>query len=376
VLLTPSVSPLAGIVRLSVQAFRSYDSYTLSLTNPVSVALIGPNGVGKTNILEAVSLLTAGRGLRRAGSSLIQKISSETPWAISATFETKVGPLHVRTGRLDLISERRTSQVEGMPLKTQKALSGYVHALWLTPAMDGLFRDGETARRRFLDRLVLGQFAHHGLHVLRYEKALTERAKLFETPGAPPQWFEALEESLCEEGVQITQNRLHFLERLSVLLEKTEGPFPSATLALEGDLEHQIRAHGPDQARSWARATLRTHRTTYPLRSRALIGPHTSKLQGFFEGTLPAEQCSTGQQKMLLISLILAACKLQTQHLSGDFPITLLLLDDLPAHLDLFHRQALFETLDRLPLQVWLSSTDAYLLKGFDAQPFVLKTGA
>ncbi len=179
----------SGIVRLSLQSFRSYDLFHHALDAPRFVAILVPNGVGKTNLLEALSLLTPGRRLRRSPFRDLQATHHTSPWGIGALLESPSGPVELFTGREDLISDKRISRIGGVLTKGDSHLGDYLYALWLTPEMDGLFLGGETDRRRFLDRLVIGMFPTHGTHVVRYEKALRERHRLFDFADASSHWF-------------------------------------------------------------------------------------------------------------------------------------------------------------------------------------------
>lgn len=352
-----------GVIRLALQAFRSYAAYEWSTDRPQAIALIGPNGAGKTNFLEALSLLTPGRGLKRASTRDVQADhETNRPWAIAATIQTPTGPLDVRTARLSLDSERRVTTISGVPLKTQKELSHYLYALWLTPQMDGLFREAESARRRFLDRLVLGFFAEHGTHVSAYEKALRERHRLFETAGTPPSWLDGLEKIMACEGVEIIQKRLSFLDQLEVQLQENKGPFPKAHLRLEGELETQIQKEGTIAAQHFFQEWLKTQRFDHQRTGQTPMGAHKSRLKACFPGSIAADQCSTGQQKILLMSIILAACQLHTQQ-KTEGRCFLLLLDDVMAHLDARHREAFLESLAPLPFQVWMTGTEEEMLR-------------
>jgi DNA replication and repair protein RecF len=373
-----------GITRLAVQGFRSYETYAWdhcenSGPPPQTIALVGPNGVGKTNLLEALSLLTPGRGLRGAALEDFQADHvSAPPWAVAATVSMPSGPLELLTQRLSLSSTRRGFKLSGFPVKTQKELHTYLYALWLTPQMDGLLSDTHSVRRRFLDRLVLGFDPSHARHVTAYEKALRERHRLFEDPSAPSSWFQGLEYVLAQEGVAITQGRLKVVAQLTTLLKAASGPFPKASLQLEGDIENQLRQKGPEATVVFFHEWLERERALHQRMGQTPWGPHKSKMQAFFQpvGTMglpiPAEKASTGQQKILLMSLILAACQGHAEHNPLERCL-LLLLDDVMAHLDALHRQAFLETIATFPFQIWMSGTDVDLLEGCGATCVFLK---
>ncbi len=357
----------SGIVRVALQSFRSYNFFQHTLDTPSSVAIVGPNGAGKTNLLEALSLLTPGRGIRRSACRDLQAThETSRPWGISGLLHTSSGQIPLFTGREGLTEDKRISKISGVTQKNHSSLGEYLYALWLTPQMDGLFLGGETDRRRFLDRLVLGLFPSHGTHVLRYEKALRERHRLFDFPQAAPQWFEGLEATLAEEGLKISQNRLHFIELLQKLLKTPHGPFPSASIHIEGLWEKILQEKGEETCQETFRNWLQDQRPFHQQIKQTPDGPHKSKVCTFFRGHIPADKSSTGQQKILLISLILGACRLQLSQGRQERTF-LLLLDDIAAHLDSQHRNALFETLSPLPLQVWVTDTEPKPLEGFVA---------
>lgn len=351
-----------GVFSLKLTAFRSYQRHDFAL-EPTSVILIGPNGVGKTNLLEALSFLTPGRGLRRARSTTIQcDQDTQEPWAIAASLESPGGVLQIGTGRESLESERRLVRVNGVKLKTQAELSHHLQVVWLTPQMDRLFLEGASGRRRFLDRLVFGFDPLHAQRVLRYEQALRERHRLFDLPTTDPTWFKALEDILSAQGVAITVARQQVVHRLNEILEKRVTSFPQARLSLEGTLEEELDQGIPALVvEEQFSAFLAENRLKDKASGGTRAGCHRSDLKVFHENGREAAFCSTGEQKSLLISLILAASHLQMQRLEMT---TLLLLDEIVAHLDPQRRAALFEDLLQLNLQIWMTGTDASLFSG------------
>lgn len=351
--------PRRGVVSLKLRAFRSYQHYSLEV-EPTSVILIGSNGIGKTSLLEAISFLTPGRGLRRARLSEIQCDEyPQEPWAVAASLETPDGVLNVGTGRESVDSERRIVQVNGVRLKTQTALSHYLHVTWLTPQMDRLFVEGAKERRRFLDRLVFGFDSLHAQRVLRYEQALRERHRLFDLLDPDPLWFQAIENILSSEGVAITVARRHVIQRLNQVFEKRVTAFPQGRLVLEGTLETQLDQDKTAlQVQEEFSAFLREHRLKHKVSGTTPQGCHRSDLKVFHHNGREAAFCSTGEQKALLISLILAAGYLQMQHRET---LPLLLLDEIAAHLDHQRRCALFEELLSLRMQIWMAGTEAHL---------------
>ena len=356
--------PTIGLSNVSLMAFRSYETYLWSGQASKIMAIVGPNGTGKTNLLEAVSLLTPGRGLRGARMDEIQStLAPHVPWGVTATFPLPSGTLELETSRTSLTSHKRLIKVSDHPLKTHAELASHVYGLWLTPQMGTLFLDGNSARRRFLDRLVLGFIPSHGLEVGRYEKALRERQHLLKTHApCPIPWLEGLEAILAQGGVKIVENRLKIVERLGHALAHAHGPFPKARLEVEGALESLIHTHGPSTSQEMFQMWMAQHRTPYQRSVDFALGAHKTTLQAFFNHTIPADQASTGQQKMLLMSIILAACQLHITSRPPHERCLLLLLDDVMAHLDHTHRQAFLETACALPFQTWITGTDAELV--------------
>ncbi|USI74217.1 DNA replication/repair protein RecF [Sphingomonas morindae] len=333
-----------AVARLTLTDFRSYPLLQLAVP-PGFVVLTGENGAGKTNILEAVSLLAPGRGLR--GAALAEMARSDGPggFAVAArlTDATEIG-----TGTLAAAPERRQVRINAAAAAAT-ALSERLSVLWLTPAMDRLFSDSAGGRRRFLDRLVLALEPGHGHHAARYEAAMRARNKLLAEPeGADPAWLRALEAGMAEHGEALAGARARVVAALTERLAAApEGPFARAALALEG-------WRGGDLA-----AELRAGRARDAAAGRTLAGPHRSDLAVTHIGKgQPAARCSTGEQKALLIGLVLAHAGLVAERL-GRPP--LLLLDEVAAHLDPGRRAALFERLAAMGGQVWMTGTEPAL---------------
>ena len=353
-----------GVTRLVLTDFRNYREARLTLgTEPV--VLTGPNGAGKTNLLEAVSFLAPGRGLRGAKLSEIDRRQApgcEDPapgWAVAAVVATGRGTLRVGTGRDGLAGERRTVRIDGEPIRSQAALGERLGLVWLTPSMDRLFVEGPGGRRRFLDRLVLGLDPGHASHVAAYEHALRERSRLLRDGPADPAWLAALEGVMAERGVAVAAGRREAVQRLDRVCAEAEGPFPRARLTLVGMVEDWLGAMPALAAEERLAAALAANRQSDAQAGGALLGPHRSDLAvGLAEKSIAAELASTGEQKALLISILLAHAKLQ-RAVRGEPP--LLLLDEIAAHLDTSRRAALFEELLRLDGQAWLTGTDAAL---------------
>ncbi len=339
---------LSAVVRLSVSEFRCYPSLRLEV-DPRPVVLTGPNGAGKTNILEALSFLAPGRGLRRCRLGDVARIGAGQPaWAVSASLKRGAETIELGTGR-DGSSERRLVRIEGRPAKSQAALGEVLSVLWLVPAMDRLFTDSAGGRRRFLDRLVLGMDPAHARRSSMYEHALRERGRLLREGRRDPRWFAALEQTLAEQGDAIARARAGVLARLNEACGQGIGPFPAALLGLAGAVDDALAERG--EARDWLRERLAAGRG-----SDEVPGPHRSDFLVRHRGKdLPAGQCSTGEQKALLLSILLAQARIQTA-LRGQPPV--LLLDEVAAHLDEQRRAALWDELDALGLQSWMTGTD------------------
>jgi DNA replication and repair protein RecF len=362
----PRLEPV-GVTRLALTDFRNYRSARLDLS-PGPVVLTGPNGAGKTNLLEAVSMLSPGRGLRNARLGDFDRRHDEADdlagWAVAATVETRRGPVKIGTGRDPAGGERRVVRIDGESARGQAALGEVIGIGWLTPQMDRLFIEGPSARRRFLDRLVLGLDPAHAARVSAYEHAMRERSRLLrdgQTSNRPndPAWLDAIEETMAAQGVAVAAARRDAVERLDNACVTADGPFPRARLALTGLIEEWLDELPALAAEDRFRAALKTGRGADAIAGGATIGPHRSDLAvTHAEKGVPAETMSTGEQKALLISIVLAHASLQCQT-RGEPP--LLLLDEVAAHLDPIRREALFSALLRLESQVWLTGTDAAL---------------
>jgi DNA replication and repair protein RecF len=349
-----------GMTRLVLTDFRNYRSARLDL-DAEPVVLTGPNGAGKTNLLEAMSFLSPGRGLRNARLSDIDRRdpggAAASGWAVAATVETRRGPLAIGTGRDAAAGERRAVRIDGEPVRRQAELGERLGVLWLTPAMDRLFVDGPEARRRLLDRLVLGLDPAHATRVARYEHVLRERSRLLRDGPNDPAWLAALEETMAAEGVAIAAARREAIEQLDRACAGADGAFPRARLSLVGTLEGWLGDVPALAAEERFKAALVRGRGADALSGGAGIGPHRSDLAvAHADKGIAAEAASTGEQKALLISILLAQAELQ-RVVRGEPP--LLLLDEVAAHLDARRREALFDILARLDGQAWLSGTDA-----------------
>ena len=356
-----------AVRRLTLTDFRCYSRLRLD-TDSRPVVLTGPNGAGKTNVLEALSFLTPGRGLRRATLGEIVRHGTEAgaPWGVAALLDGPQGPVEIGTGR-ESGSERRGVRIDGQPAKAQD-LAALASALWLTPAMDRLFIEGAAGRRRFLDRLTFGQESGHAAQATAYEHAMRERSRLLKAAGQgdrrpDPAWLGALEDAMARHGAAMAAARVRAVARLDQACAEGLGPFPAARLALVGEVEDWAAAGAPEEVEDRLRAALRAARSRDEAAGATTFGPHRSDLSVRHAAKdLPAGQCSTGEQKAVLVSMVLAQARVRTA-LSGLAP--LLLLDEVVAHLDATRRAALFDALAELSAQSWMTGTDEVLFDGF-----------
>jgi len=358
---------MSTILSLKLHHFRSYNTAALLDIQSGLVVLSGPNGAGKTNILEAISLLTPGRGLRSAKIADVQnRDSAAEPWAIAAQILTPFEELRIGTG-LDpatrgLQNEKRASRINGQAAKNQNELAKYLSCVWLTPQMDRLFLDSSRERRRFLDRLVFSFDPGHAGRVTRYDNALSQRSKLLREGKGDPAWLESLEEQMAETGVAIAAARLDFVHRLQSACDNAyQTHFPPARFIVSGTLEESLAHTKALNAEDAFKDNLRASRMRDALTGGAAQGPHKSDLQVFYaERNMQADQCSTGEQKALLIGLIFSHARLIAAE-RGHPPV--LLLDEVAAHLDKSRRAALYDILTDLKAQAFLTGTDTGLFE-------------
>ena len=342
-----------AVTRLDLVDFRSYRE--LHLQVPAGpVALVGPNGAGKTNLLEALSFLAPGKGLRRARGREVERRGAQGPWAVSAELATPNDMLRIGTGRGD--AEKRIVRIDGKPMRGQAGLAAHLAVVWLTPEMDRLFAEGAGARRRFLDRLAYAFDPEHATQVASYEHALRERARLLADGSADIDWLAALEDSLARHGVAIAIARAQIVARLDRAAGANVGPFPTPSLALGGEIEALCATMPALALEDFARARLASDRSRDAQSGTTAFGPHRGDLAVMWrEKNAPAAQLSTGEQKALLVSLVLAhARELAAER--GAPP--LLLLDEIAAHLDPARRAHLFDELLALGAQFWASGAD------------------
>ena len=341
---------LRAVERLRLTDFRSYAAADVA-PGPGLIAISGPNGAGKTNLLEAVSMLAPGRGLRRAALGEMAREHASGGFAVAARVSTGEGePVEIGTG-VEPGSSRRTVRINGANAPAN-SLSEWLSVLWLTPAMDRLFTGPAADRRRFLDRLTLALYPSHAQAATRYENAMRERNRLLADGRRDDRWLNAVEIEMGKHGSLLAGARAATVRSLQAALGHQEGPFPRADVELSGyipldpeDLSSAIGASRPEDLRA----------------GRTLVGPHRDDLLvRHAEKDQPAGRASTGEQKALLLGLVLAHARLVTEE-TGQRPI--LLLDEVAAHLDEGRRAALFGLLEQLGAQVWMTGTDSALFR-------------
>lgn len=375
VMTAPAAAPRVSLSRLVVTDFRSYARAELHLDGR-PVVLTGENGAGKTNLLEAVSLLSPGRGIRGVPYAEIARDVGAGGWAVAATLETEDGAVRVGTGIEPGAETSRSRQVRVDGEQAgPSALAELVSMVWLTPAMDRLFVEGASERRRFLDRLVMGFDPAHGTRAGAYERALRERNRLLADEVFDDAWLSGLEGQMAEHGVAIAAARVETLARLRGALDAAqEGPFPRAIVAIEGTLEEAVGNEAAVDVEDAFRARLKEMRGRDAGAGRALDGPHRSDLLVRHAAKdREARLCSTGEQKALLIGMVLANARLLAAR--GRPP--LLLLDEIAAHLDEERRAALFDEIVGLNLQAFMTGTDPSLFQslGGRAQSLAVAAG-
>lgn len=352
---------MSGLAILSLQLshFRSHRAAQMQFDGR-PVAISGPNGAGKTNILEAVSLLSPGRGLRGATAADIARRPESLGWRVAARVAGLTAAHEIET-RADPDGARQVV-IDGKQA-TQSRLGEILRVLWLVPAMDRLWIEGAEGRRKFLDRITLGFYPDHAEAVLTYEKAMRDRNRLLRDGVTDGRWYAALESQMAESGRALSFNRMATLNRLEDAQEGAETAFPRATLTLEE----------PPEGLADLAAALAEHRRRDIQAGRTLIGPHRADLMAVYATKgVPAAQCSTGEQKALLISLILASARALAQDL-GRAPV--ILLDEVAAHLDPARRAALYDEICALGAQALMTGTEAGLFDslGARAQSFVVR---
>jgi len=357
------------VSKLTLTNFRNYAALSLDLA-PGAVVLSGDNGAGKTNLLEAISFLTPGRGLRRAPYADVAREGGDGGFALHARIEGPEGQVEIGTGISggDAGEGGRKVRINGAPARSAEDMLEWLRVVWLTPAMDGLFPGPAADRRRFLDRLVLAIDPGHGQRALDYEKAMRGRNRLLTEGSRDGAWFDAIETQMAETGVAIAAARAELVRLLAAMIDRLpgSGPFPQADISLAGDLEGALGGAPAVDVEERYRAALANGRERDRAAGRTLDGPHRSDLVVRHRPkSMPAELCSTGEQKALLVGIVLSHARL-TGEMSGLTPI--LLLDEIAAHLDAGRRTALFSILEELNCQAFMTGTDAALFSSLEGR--------
>jgi DNA replication and repair protein RecF len=363
-ILAPDQLPKASrtfVAGLKLSNFRNYAGLNLDLDRR-SAVLTGPNGAGKTNLLEAISFLSPGRGLRRAALEEVARRPGDGSWAVVGRVETGGNRADLGTGIVvsgEGPEKRRSVRINQASARSAEALLDYLRVIWLTPSMDGLFTGPASERRRFLDRAVLAIDKTHGTRVNNFERAMRGRNRVLADHPQNDGWLSAIEAEMAELAVAIAAARREWVGLATAMIAAgdTASPFPAAEIALEGEIEHELDGHSASEAEDIYRMDLAGERPRDAAAGRTLSGPHLSDLRvRHGPKQAAAETCSTGEQKALLIGLVLAQARLAAR-LTGETPV--ILLDEIAAHLDSVRREALFAILDDLDAQAFMTGTDA-----------------
>jgi DNA replication and repair protein RecF len=368
------VTNAARICRLTLTNFRNYRAATIAPKANL-VALTGPNGAGKTNVLEAISFLSPGRGLRRAQLDEVgfadgdgengrrHNAAHHRSWAVSAEVDGALGLATLGTGvepeTTDETAFSRRYRVDRESVASAAAFADHLRVVWLVPTMDGLFLGPASERRRFLDRLVLAADPTHASRVSALERLLRSRNRLLESREADAHWLDAIEHETAETAVAVAAARAETVRRLAAALaarRKMQFAFPSAEISLDGWMEAMVLTHPAVDVEDRYRIVLKENRGRDAAAGRTLEGPHLTDLTVYYrEKAIAADNASTGEQKALLIGLVLAHAAL-VRDMTGTAPV--ILLDEVVAHLDPDRRAALFDALDHLRSQVWMTGAD------------------
>jgi DNA replication and repair protein RecF len=369
----------ARIRRLTLNNFRSYHAAQIEVAANL-VVLVGPNGAGKTNLVEAISFLAPGRGLRRATLTEVAFMEGDGSWAIAADVEGSLGLATLGTGievpANEDVTVTRKCRIDREPVSSASAFADHLRVVWLVPAMDQLFTGSASERRRFLDRLALAVDAEHASRVSALERSLRSRNRLLEEPRPDPHWLDAIEHETAELAVAVAALRAETVTRLAAALAaRRSSPFPSAEIALEGWMDKLLPQHSAREIEDRYRAVLHDNRARDAAAGRTLDGPHlTDLVVAYAPKDIPAADASTGEQKALLIGLVLAHAGLIAEMI-GFAPV--LLLDEVVAHLDPARRSALYAELDMLGAQVFMTGADpaAFVEIGTRADVFDVSPG-
>jgi len=351
---------MSHIKSLTLTSFRNYQSASIDGLDNAFVILIGDNGAGKTNCLEAVSLLSPGRGLRSAGVTDMQSQDSGNPWAISALVHDDMDDvIRLGVGRDSQKPDKKIIRADGNPVKNQSDLGDILRTVWLTPQMDGLFLQGTSERRRFFDRLSATFDGSHTGRMTRYEKAMRQRLNLLkdDTKTPDPTWLDGLEQIMAETSVAIAAARLDVLNQLQIAIDRQSwDQFPQSMMDLSGDVEQSLKSHSALSVEDMIKNRLLSMRSADGQTGRTNFGIHRTDLTvTYTDKNANAAQCSTGEQKALLTGIILSHAQM-VQARFGAAPI--LLFDEVAAHFDEIRRNALLSILSQFNTQIWVSGQD------------------
>ena len=366
------------LTKLTLTHFRNYESASLQFEGGVTV-LTGHNGAGKTNILEAISFLCPGKGLRQIPrlTEADQRFDDKTlPWTVSAQVEGHYGAMHIGTGRDPMVlTNRRLVRVDGKTLSSQAMLANLFGVMWLTPQMDGLFLDTSSQRRRFLDRMVYHFNPEHVSHLYSYEYHMRERAKLLQEKGRIDLvWLSMIEAKMAERAVAIAAARIDALLLIQQSIDAAPTHFPKAVMTVEGLLEGWLSEYTALEVEEKFKKILYESRQQDAITRRTRFGVHRSDMIVFHAAhSMPASSCSTGEQKALLLSILLAEARAKI-HWRETVPV--LLLDEVVAHLDVIRRQALYDELLDMQCQVFITGTDDALFSSLRPVGQFMKVGA
>jgi DNA replication and repair protein RecF len=355
------------IQRLTLTHFRNYRAASLQTRGDV-VVLVGPNGAGKTNCIEAISYLSPGRGLRRATLEDVADNQGDGSWAVSAEVEGALGLATLGTGidapGLEASATSRRCRIDREPVTSAAAFGDHLRMVWLTPSMDGLFLGPASERRRFFDRLVLAIDSQHSARVSALDRSLRSRNRLLEVRNYDDHWCDAIERETAELAVAVAATRGQTVSKLAAMLRARgeTSAFPSAQIMLDGWMENALMSEPATSVEDRYREILRSSRARDAIAGRTLDGPHLTDLEVIYAPkNMPARDASTGEQKALLIGLVLAHASLVAE-MTSITPI--LLLDEVVAHLDPSRRKALFDELAKLGAQVWMTGADPAAFAG------------
>lgn len=344
------------INNLHLSNYRNHKDFILEIEDKV-VVVTGANGAGKTNILEAISLLSPGRGLKNAKLSDILNKETNEPWISVAKIKNRDDIVTIGSTIVEQENRyKRIIKVNGEPIKTQNNLTEYVSVIWLTPQMDQLFLDSASTRRKFLDRLTYNFFPDHASNVALYEHLMRERAKILKENYKEKIWLDSVEQKMAEACVNIAFARNETVNYLNQEIGKIMEPFPKGSLSISGDIENSIKEKKAIIIENELKEKFVKSRQYDYETGKTNVGVHKTDLIVYYTNKqINAEFCSTGEQKALLLSIILAEISAKIKW-RNSAPIVL--LDEVAAHLDENRRNSLFDNLCNLKVQAWLTGTD------------------